>query len=185
MSDKNVFTEMDGNFSGNDAYQTEGRDYHNPSEFRKLVLARRSVRKFTDEKIPENIVRDCLELAMLAPNSSGLQQWEFYRIKTPSVKDKIVRACFSQSAAKTSSELIVCVARIDTWRKHCKQMLEEVHKLPVEPPKVVKDYYGKLVPFVNTVGFLNVLTPFKWLLNTVMGFFMVVPRSPISTFSLN
>lgn len=185
MSDKNVFTEMDGNFSGNETYQKEGMDYYNPKAFKDLVLARRSVRKFTSEKIPDDIVNDCLDMAMLAPNSSGLQQWEFYRIKTPEVRERIVHACFSQSAAKTASELIVCVARRDTWRKHSKQMLEEIFKLPVEPPKVVQQYYGKLVPFVYTVGWFNILTPIKWLINTVMGIFKVVPRSPISSFGLN
>jgi nitroreductase len=182
---KNVFTKMNGRFEGNEAYQKEGADYYNPVEFRKCVEARRSVRKYTSEKIPDEVVNDCLDLALLAPNSSGLQQWEFYRIQTPSVKEKVIHACFSQSAAKTSSELIVCVARRDTWRKHSKQMLEEFAKHPVETPAIVKTYYGKVVPFVYTVGWFNILTPFKWLFNTIGGFFSVVPRDPISSFGMN
>lgn len=184
MSD-NVFTKMDGKFEGNDQFQNENATYYNPSEFKKLVLARRSVRKYTNEVIPDAVVEDCIEMALLAPNSSNLQPWEFYRIKNTQVKEKIVEACFSQSAAKTSSELIVCVARRDTWRKHSKQMLEEFKKLPVATPEVAKTYYGKLVPFVYTVGFLNILTPFKWLFNTIVGFFKVVPRDPISSFGIN
>lgn len=186
MSDpKNVFTEMDGKFSGNEAFQNTGRDYFNPSEFRKLVEARRSVRKYTAEKIPDHIVEDCLDLALLAPNSSNLQPWEFYRIKNADVKAAVVTACFSQSAAKTSAELFVCVARRDTWRSHSKQMLGEFAKLPVETPKVALTYYGKLVPFVYTVGWFNILTPFKWLFNTIVGIFKVVPRDPISSFGMN
>lgn len=181
---KNVFTEMDGKFEGNEAFQKEGMDYYNPSEFKNLVHARRSVRKYTSEKIPDHIVHECLDMALLAPNSSNLQQWEFYRITTPAIKEQIAFACFSQSAAKTASELIVCVARRDTWREHSKQMLAEFKKLPVETPKVALTYYGKLVPFVYTVGWFNVLTPFKWLLNTTLGFFKVVPREPISSFGL-
>jgi nitroreductase len=182
---KNIFTEMNGSFKGNESFQIEGKDYFNPSEFRKLVEARRSVRKYTSEKIPDEVVNDCLDLAMLAPNSSGLQQWEFYRIKNAEVKAKVVHACFSQSAAATSSELIVCVARRDTWRKHSKQMLEEFKKQPVETPKVAITYYSKLVPFVYTVGWFNIFTPFKWIFNTVAGIFRVVPRDPISSFGMN
>ena len=186
MSDKqNVFTKMDGKFDGNEAFQKEGSDYFNPVEFTKLVEARRSVRKYTAEKIPDDIVNACLDLALLAPNSSNLQTWEFYRVTTPAVKEKMIHACFSQSAAKTSAELIVCVARRDHWRKHSKQMLAEFKKLPVETPKIALTYYGKLVPFVYTVGWFNILTPFKWLMNTVMGTFRVVPRDPISTFGIN
>ena len=182
---KNIFTEMDGKFSGNEVFQNAGRDYYNPTEFRALVEARRSVRKYTAENIPDEIVNDCLDLALLAPNSSNLQSWEFYRIKNIDVKRDIVKACFSQSAAKTSAELIVCVARRDTWRKHSKQMLNEFAKLPIETPKVAKDYYGKLVPFVYSVGWFNILTPFKWLFNTIGGIFTVVPRDPISSFGMN
>ncbi len=184
VDQKNIFTEIgEVNFS-NDPYQKGGSDYLNPSEFRKLVEARRSVRKFKAEKIPDTVIDDCLDLALLAPNSSNLQTWEFIRVKTPSIKEKVAFACFSQSAAVTAPELIVCVARSDNWRAHSKQMLEEFKKIPEPTPKVVLTYYGKLVPIVYTVGFLSILTPFKWLFNTVGGFFTVVPRDPISTFGI-
>lgn len=182
---KNIFTEMDGNFKGNNQFKNEGNDYFNPEAFRELVHARRSVRKFTAEKIPDAVVEACLDLALLAPNSSNLQTWEFYRIKNELIKKDISYACFSQNAAATASELIVCVARPDHWRAHCKQMLESFKKLPIETPKSALLYYSKLAPFVYTVGFLNGLTPFKWLFNSVVGIFKVVPREPISSFGLD
>jgi nitroreductase len=186
MSDiDNVFTKMDGKFVGNSSYQNEGADYYNPNAFRDLVFARRSVRKYTSEKIPDHIVNACLDLALLAPNSSNLQVWEFYRVTTPEIKEKIAIACFSQSAAATASELIICVARPDLWRTHSKQMLAEFKKLPFETPKIVLTYYQKLVPFVYTVGFFNVLTPIKWLFNSITGLFRVVPRGPITSFGIS
>ena len=47
-------------------------------EFIKAVKSRRSVRNFTDEPVLEKDMRECLELTLLAPNSSNLQPWEFY-----------------------------------------------------------------------------------------------------------
>lgn len=186
MSDqKNVFTEMTGDFSGNEEFQKAGADYYNPSEFRKCVEARRSVRKYTAEKIPDEVVNDCLDLALLAPNSSNLQTWEFYRIKDQKIWDEVVYACFSQPAAKTAAEMIVCVARVDNWREHCKVMLEELYNMPIKPPRSAVLYYKKLAPFVYTVGPFNILTPFKWLFNSLVGLFKVVPRSPISSFGLD
>lgn len=181
---KNVFTEMDGKFSGNEKFQTDGADYFNPQAFKDLVNARRSVRKFTSEKIPDHIVDECLDMALLAPNSSNLQTWEFYRLKSEQIKKDVAYACFSQPAATTASELIVCVARPNHWRAHALQMLKTFRGLPVETPKSAILYYSKLAPFVYTVGFLNVLTPLKWLFNTLVGFFRVVPREPISSFGL-
>ncbi len=186
MNDKkNVFTQMNGEFSGNDQFQKEGADFFNPEGFKQLVNARRSVRKFTTEKIPDHIVEECLDLALLAPNSSNLQTWEFYRIKNEVIKKRIVYACFSQPAAATATELIVCVARGELWRVHTKQMLDFFKTLPVETPKSALLYYSKLIPLVYTVGFLNILTPVKWLFNNIVGLFRVVPREPITTFGLD
>ena len=41
------------------------------ANFRKVIESRRSVRKFTDKAIPTEILDDCLDLALLAPNSSN------------------------------------------------------------------------------------------------------------------
>jgi nitroreductase len=185
MNDKkNVFTEMDGSFQGNEQFQEEGANYSNFSEFKKLVHARRSVRKFTEEKIPDEIVNECLDLALLAPNSSNLQTWKFYRIIDSEIKKKLSYACFSQPAASTAAELIVCTVRPSSWRLHCKQMLDAFSRIPVKTPRSALLYYSKLAPFVYTVGPLNILTPFKWMFNTALGVFKVVPREPISTFGL-
>lgn len=37
--------------------------------FRSLVESRRAVRRFTAEAVPEEVIRDCLEFAVLAPCS--------------------------------------------------------------------------------------------------------------------
>ncbi|HET8705473.1 MAG TPA: nitroreductase family protein, partial [Pseudomonadales bacterium] len=52
-------------------------------EFRKVVRSRRSVRRFLPDPVPDDVLNECLDLAMLAPNSSNLQPWEFYVIKSP------------------------------------------------------------------------------------------------------
>ena len=83
----------------------------------KLIEKRRSVRKFTDEEIPEDILKKCLEYSLLAPNSSNLQPWEFYWIRSKEKKNKIVESCFSQNAAKTAKEIIVAVSRIELGKE--------------------------------------------------------------------
>ena len=44
-----------------------------PAQLRALIESRRAVRRFTTEPVPEAVIRDCLELAVLAPNSCNLQ----------------------------------------------------------------------------------------------------------------
>lgn len=180
MSEKTIFTDMEGVLKDDPSFRPNGSDYYNPTEFKKLVVARRSVRKFDGNPIPDEISMDCLESGLLAPNSSNLQTWEFIRVKNKDMIAKLSYACFSQSAARTASELIVCIARTDKALEHCKLTLEEFKKFPVETPKAALDYYGKLAPFVYNVGPFSIYAPFKWLFFTIGGFFKVVPREPIT-----
>jgi len=166
-------------------FDNEYSHYKNPEEFKKLVNARVSVRKFKNDKIPDEVVFDCLDLALLAPNSSNLQLSKVYRIKDPKIKVALGVASFDQSAATTASELIVCVTDYSLWRKHCKQMVVALESQNIEVPKPVFDYYRKLIPFVYTMGFFNILTPLKWLMNNTVGLFRPVPRGPLTSFGLN
>ena len=112
------------------------------SQFKKVVQSRRSVRKFTDEAIPDDVVNDCLDMALLAPNSSNLQMWNFYRVTSPAAKKKMADYCMGQSAAKTAAELIVCTGSTRNWTKHTKMMMD--YWPGGNPPKIVKTYYDKL-----------------------------------------
>ena len=87
-------------------------------DFFDLVNKRRSIRKFTDEEVPEEVIKKSLKAALLAANSSNLQPWEFYWIKNKNKKEELIKACFSQNAAKTAKELVVAVSRIDTWKRN-------------------------------------------------------------------
>lgn len=123
--------------------------------FSAVAESRRSVRRFTDTPIPKEVLDTCLELAMRAPNSSNLQPWQFVLVESPATRLAAVEACMSQNAAKTCHTLIAVVARTDTWLEHTQNM---VAAWPVKPvPKVVKDYYNKLIPAEFALGPFNVL----------------------------
>ena len=97
-------------------------------DFFETVKQRRSVRKYFPTKVPESVVEKALDAALLAPNSSNMQPWEFYWVRSESKKARLVEACFNQFAAKTAAELIVVVARSDHWRRNQELMLKELDK---------------------------------------------------------
>jgi len=151
------------------------------SEFEKVVESRRSVRVFTDDKIPENITRRCLEIALLAPNSSNLQPWEFYWIKSADKKQKVIKACMSQPAARTAAEIFVCIARTDTWRKNNKKMLDTLLSGKTPAPKSAIQYYSKLTNLAyGFIGPFGLLSPIKHAFFTIMGLFQPMVREPIT-----
>lgn len=153
------------------------------NEFKKVVETRRSVRVFDKTPIPEADVRAALDLALLAPNSSNLQPWEFHWVRTPRLKEQLVAACLKQPAARSAAELIVCVARTDTWPDVRRRMLEALAAQKDAPASAV-DYYRKLVPFVYTSGPLGVLARLRGAAMWLTGWFKPVPREPASAAEL-
>lgn len=72
-----------------DSANPDKKRYYEPApqdidvdNFRKVIESRRSVRKFTKKPIPEDVLDACLDLALLAPNSSNLQPGHFMWYKT-------------------------------------------------------------------------------------------------------
>ncbi len=164
-------------------------DYEEPaaatsaSEFKKVVESRRSVRVYTKEPVPEHVMRECLELGLLSPNSSNLQPWEFYWPRSPEKKALIVEACLSQPAAATAQELVVCVARTKTWKQNAKLMLKEFDGAEAKGQKIpgsIRSYYGKLVPIAYAQGPLGIWGMLKSLIMWVRGLSTATPREPTS-----
>jgi nitroreductase len=148
-------------------------------EFSDVVEKRRSVRKFAADSVPETVIERALSDAVKAPNSSNMQQWEFYWVRSPEKKAKLVEACFSQPAAKTAAELIVAVARIDTWKRNRQLMLEALEALP-KAPRSAWHYYRKIVPMNYRLGPLSVLGRCIGLVMNLVGLFRPVPRGPFT-----
>lgn len=58
-------------------------------ELREVILKRRSIRKFTEEIIPEELVQKLLTAAMAAPSACNKQPWEFYVIRDEKIRKKM------------------------------------------------------------------------------------------------
>lgn len=110
----------------------------------EAIKKRRSIRKYTEKEVPAEIIRNALELALLAPNSSNSQTWNFFWVKSPDKKAKLVKACLSQSAARTAAELIVVVASPRAWERSHKELVTFIES--VKAPRPVIFYYQKLFP---------------------------------------
>ena len=150
----------------------------NKNEFIKVVESRRSVRIYNDNKIKEEDMLKCLDLAILSANSSNLQPWEFYWVKDLNKKNKLIDYCLGQPAAKTAQELIVCVARPDTWKKNTKSMLDSLKEKKL--PTAALTYYNKIVPLAYNQGTFGIRGLLKRIAIFIIGLKKVIPREPKS-----
>lgn len=150
----------------------------------EAIQYRRSVRVYDAEKpIDKSLVKQCIEQASLAPNSSNMQLWEFYHITSKEVIQKIAPFCFKQKAATTAQQLVIIVTRKDLWKKRMKSNLKNINTLfPPKPTseqsdreKIIRNYYGKLIPFTYA-DFYGIFGWIKYLITLITGLFRPMYR---------
>lgn len=159
-------------------YYEPAPEGNHADEFKQVVESRRSVRKFTDKKIPRPVLDACLDLALLAPSSCNLQPWEFHVVQSPDKKQKLVEACMSQNAATTAAELIVVVARTNNWREIAKLNIEQWPQPKI--PKHWKEFYTKGVAFTYWQGPFHAVGAVKKAFTHAAGLFRPMPRGPFT-----
>ena len=69
----------------------EEMDY-NANQFFQNVSSRRSVRDFSSDDIPIDIIKNCIKSASTAPSGANKQPWHFVIVKDPIIKRKIRKA---------------------------------------------------------------------------------------------
>jgi len=151
----------------------------NYKSLEEIIHYRRSVRNYKPTPIDANKVKHCLELAVLAPNSSNMQLWAFYHVVNPALLKELSVACLSQTSATTANQMVVFVTRQDLFRKRAKEMVTlETNNVRKNSPeqkqtKRVKRwemYYGKIIPFLYA-RFFGVLGLVRKLFVNVVGLF--------------
>jgi len=55
----------------------------------EAILSRRSIRRYTGEPVPEELIKELLEAAMSAPSASNQQPWQFVIIDDRRILDEI------------------------------------------------------------------------------------------------
>ncbi len=147
-------------------------------EFKKVIQTRRSVRIYDGSPVPETVMRNAIDAGLIAPTSSNLQQTEFYWVRSAEKKAQLIHHCFGQPAAKTASELVVVVARMDTWSRNGKEIARQLRA--INGPAGALAYYEKLVPVAYRNGPLGIAGLIKRIYFFARGIFAPTPREPKS-----
>lgn len=117
--------------------------------FKKTIKSRHAIRIFDGAPIPDNVMRDCLRDAVLAPSSSNLQCYELYWVRDVAKKKRLGALCLNQPGATTAGDLIVVVSRVDQWQSHLEKLtmiMTDGGKKPMKGP--IRDYYETIIPML-------------------------------------
>ncbi|KLV04257.1 nitroreductase [Photobacterium aquae] len=145
-----------------------------PCAYSELIHSRRSVRKYDPEAtFDHDAVKRSLELALLSPNSSNMQLWEFHRIISDKKREQLADICMGQNAAKTANELVAFVVTPHKWRGRAKLNAAQIrHAFDGREDATAKralKYYEKLIPFVYNNDRLGLFGLVRKLLSFFIG----------------
>ncbi|MCH8494638.1 MAG: nitroreductase family protein [Balneolales bacterium] len=103
-------------------YRSESETAERARDFAQIMKQRRSVREFSSDPVPDDIIRDFIRAAASAPSGANKQPWFFAVVKDPSIKARIREAAEEQE-------------RLNYESRYSDEMLRDIANLPVNPSK--------------------------------------------------
>ncbi len=81
----------------------------------EIIKKRRSVRSYSSKEVPEEVIKEIIEAARLAPSAKNLQEWKFIIVRDEKIKEKLCEAAKGQKFVK---EAPVVIAGVATYTKY-------------------------------------------------------------------
>lgn len=86
----------------------------------ELIKTRRSIRKFQDRAVPEDLLLKALELATWAPNGGNHQSWRFLIVSNQDLINKMADAVKGKTELMSGwSEAAQFGEGVERWRRNC------------------------------------------------------------------
>lgn len=85
-------------------------------DFEKVLKERRSIRRFTDKMVSEQVILGVLDAALWAPSAGNVQDKEFVVVRDDDKKAELVSACFDQVWVGRAPVIIVLISDIHKLR---------------------------------------------------------------------
>ena len=82
-----------------------------------IIETRKSVRKYLDKEISNDVLRQILEAGRLAPSWMNSQPWKFIVVKNQETKNLLSKLSSNQPHVRYADTVIVCVADNNAWSK--------------------------------------------------------------------
>lgn len=100
-------------------------------ELMETILNRRSVRKYSGEKIEEEIIKKILQAGLAAPSGRSRRPWEFILVRDKETLSKmsVSRKCGAGMLAQADCAIVVIAdpKKTDVWTEDCSIAMAYMH----------------------------------------------------------
>ncbi|PTA68247.1 nitroreductase family protein [Deinococcus arcticus] len=142
-----------------------------PLNVTEAIESRRSIRKYVQEPMNQDDLREILRLASLAPSAWNAQTWRFAVVQDPAVKAQLQEAAYGQGQVTNAPAVIVVYSDMEDTL----QTVEDT----AHPGMGDAGRTGQRTTFDNVFGHQDVAQRGQWGLsqaNIAFGFLMLAAR---------
>lgn len=95
----------------------------------EAIRARRSVRRYARDPIPDGVLEELLSAAILAPSAGNAQPWRFIVVRDQKLKEGLVSAAYGQGFLAEAPAVIVVCADLERARRAYRERGETLYCL--------------------------------------------------------
>ncbi len=88
---------------------------------KEAIEMRRSIRRFRPNVVPDELIKQILEAARLAPSGSNRQPWRFLVVRDKEIKKELRRICLEQRFVEEAPVVIACFADLEAYSKEARR----------------------------------------------------------------
>jgi len=103
----------------------EASEKEKREECLRYIRDRRSITFFDPNRdVPNEVIKEILNISALAPSGYNLQPWEVIVVKSPEKKRKLREICYDQQKVEDASADIVVIAKLNAAEEHVDSVLD-------------------------------------------------------------
>ncbi len=106
-------------------------------DVKEAIRNRASVRRFRTDPAPDELIREMLEAARLAPSGCNAQPWRFKVVTDRRIKLELARAAHRQNFIAKAPTVIVCCADIGGYIDRTVSTMQDLGKLGEVASRIV------------------------------------------------
>ena len=81
-------------------------------DFYQTVSARKSIRSYRPDPVPDEVFNRIMEAARIAPSAKNIQPWKFIIVRAPKVRQELAIACNNQQSV-AQAPITICGCAIE------------------------------------------------------------------------
>ena len=105
----------------------------------ELIEKRRSIRKYRDAPVDNDLILKLIRSASLAPSGSNTQPWHFIIVDNDDLKEKIAKVSHNQNWMLSAPVFIICVADIRSRIKDEENISLDENSASFELKQIIRD----------------------------------------------